>query len=65
MGFFVPEMKGIPLEEIARLFGEPENIMVYSGDIRVNRNNHQLVVGDLARAAVADHEKEGCGLQEW
>jgi len=29
MGFFIPEMKGIPLEEVAKLFGDTKKIVVF------------------------------------
>jgi hypothetical protein len=48
LGFFVvwwwlPETKGIPLEEMAKLFGDTD-IAVYQEDIHVDHNTHELVV---------------------
>ena len=43
--FFLPETKGIPLEEMAKLFGDTEDIAVFSDDIHVDHNTHELVVG--------------------
>jgi MFS family permease len=42
--FILPETRGIPLEEIAKIFGETEDIMVFSEDLHVDRNTHELVV---------------------
>jgi hypothetical protein len=41
----LPETKGLPLEEIAAIFGDTEDIMVYSADIHINHTTHQLEVG--------------------
>ena len=42
--FILPEIKGIPLEEIAKIFGETEDIMVFSEDLHIDKNTHELVV---------------------
>lgn len=42
--FILPETKGIPLEEIAKIFGETEDIMIYSEDVHLDQNTHELVV---------------------
>src|SRR6266536_4099824 len=44
MGFVLPETKGIPLEEIAALFGDMDEVMVWSSDIHVDHATHELVV---------------------
>ena len=40
---FLPETKGIPLEEMAKLFGDTD-IAVYQEDIHVDHNTHELIV---------------------
>jgi hypothetical protein len=40
---FLPETKGIPLEEMARMFGD--EVVVTLEDVSVNRDTHELVVG--------------------
>jgi hypothetical protein len=42
--FVLPETKGIPLEEMAKLFGDTDDIMVYAEDIHIDHNTHELVV---------------------
>lgn len=42
--FYLPETKGVPLEEIAALFGDTEEIMVFSEDIHVDLATDHLVV---------------------
>ena len=42
--FVLPETKGIPLEELAVIFGDDDEIVVYMKDIHVDHNTHQLVV---------------------
>jgi hypothetical protein len=43
--FVLPETKGIPLEEMAKIFGDTEDIMVFSSDLHIDHNTHELVVG--------------------
>lgn len=42
--FYIPETKGVPLEELAALFGDDDEIVVYMKDIHVDHNTHELVV---------------------
>jgi hypothetical protein len=42
--FVVPETKGVPLEELAAIFGDDDEIVVYMKDIHVDHKTHQLVV---------------------
>ncbi|KAF2404022.1 MFS general substrate transporter [Trichodelitschia bisporula] len=49
--FVLPETKGIPLEELAQIFGDTDDIMVYAADIHVDATTHELVV--------QEHGKEG------
>jgi hypothetical protein len=41
---FIPETKGIPLEEVAALFGDQDEVMVLSQDIQVDPNSEEVVV---------------------
>lgn len=42
--FVLPETKGIPLEEIAKIFGETDDIMVFAEDVHLDKTTHELVV---------------------
>jgi hypothetical protein len=42
--FVIPETKGVPLEELAAVFGDDDEIVVYMKDIHVDAATHQLVV---------------------
>ncbi|KAF2107746.1 general substrate transporter [Lophiotrema nucula] len=54
MIFVLPETKGIPLEEMAKIFGETEDVVVFTDDLHVDHNTHELVVarkGELEHVA--------------
>ena len=36
--------QGVPLEEIAALFGDTDEVMVFSKDIHVDHATHELVI---------------------
>lgn len=44
--FMLPETNGIPLEEMAKLFGDDEHIAVYSTAIHLDHNTHDLVIDE-------------------
>ena len=44
--FVLPETKGIPLEEMAKLFGDDEHIAVYSTAIHLDHNTHELMIDE-------------------
>jgi hypothetical protein len=52
MIFALPETKGRPLEEMAVLFGDAEEIMIYSEDIHVDYTSHEVVVGPLGATSL-------------
>ncbi|KAI9877083.1 MAG: hypothetical protein M1823_007164 [Watsoniomyces obsoletus] len=37
-----PETKGLPLEEVARIFGDEDQVMVFSEDIVINHDDHEV-----------------------
>jgi hypothetical protein len=44
LAIFLPKTKGVPLEEMAKLFGDVDEIQVFAADIHVDHNTHELVV---------------------
>ncbi|KAF1813976.1 MFS general substrate transporter [Eremomyces bilateralis CBS 781.70] len=44
--FVLPETKGIPLEEMAKIFGDADDVVVFAEDIHVDQHTHDLVVED-------------------
>ncbi|OAG43644.1 hypothetical protein AYO21_02230 [Fonsecaea monophora] len=44
--FLIPETKGVPLEEMAKVFGEKDEVQVFAEDIHIDQNTHRLVVED-------------------
>ena len=52
---WLPETKGVPLEEIAAIFGDADEVMVFSEDIHIDHNTHDLVV-DTHTGATVDNK---------
>ena len=72
--FFIPETKGIPLEEMAKLFGDTD-VQVFAEDIHIDHDTHELVVDehgnhDVQRVATEaggpgyDNEKHANGAAD-
>lgn len=40
----LPETKNIPLEEMAALFGDTDEVAVFSTQIHMNKNTHEISV---------------------
>ena len=53
----VKETKGLPLEEIAALFGERDQVTVFAANIHVDHTNHEVVVEDSEVGDVDQVEK--------
>ncbi|KIX98818.1 uncharacterized protein Z520_05279 [Fonsecaea multimorphosa CBS 102226] len=56
---FLPETKGVPLEEMAVLFGDSEEVVVFSENIHVDHTTHELVVdprGESSISQAGEHE---------
>lgn len=49
--FFIPETKNIPLEEMAKIFGDTD-VQVFAEDIHIDRNTHELVVDEHGNHSV-------------
>lgn len=52
---YLPETKGVPLEEIAAIFGDADEVMVFSEDIHVDHTTHDLVI-DTHTGATVDNK---------
>jgi hypothetical protein len=50
----LPEPKGIPLEEMARIFGD--EVVVNLDDVQINHDTHELVIGGGALEHVATYQ---------
>jgi hypothetical protein len=68
MFFFFPDTKGLPLEEIAAIFGDADEVAIYQRDIEIDHKDHRIIdrtVGDDAKLPEAvhteniHHSKEG------
>ena len=66
----LPETKGVPLEELAAIFGDDDEIVVYMKDIHIDHNTHQLVVdhqkgtAELGRIATELHSGRKTTVEE-
>jgi hypothetical protein len=55
--FWVPETKSAPLEELAAIFGDTDEVKIYSNDIFVN-DDKQVVTDDHHHTGQSVTEKE-------
>lgn len=62
--FYLPQTKGVPLEEIAAIFGDTEEVMVFSKDIHVDHATHDLVVDTSTGATVDDKASTEAGSDQ-
>ena len=60
--FFIPETKGLPLEEVAAIFGDREEVVVWSGEIRAE--DVDGVVGEEGMKGVEEGDGEAVGRAE-
>ena len=49
MLFLFPDTRGLPLEEIAAMFGDEDEVAVYQAEIEVDLTTHRII----------DHHGEG------
>lgn len=56
--FVVPETKNIPLEEMAKLFGDTDDIAVYAEDIHLDPTTHQIVTDEHGHRRVFKRSDE-------
>ncbi|KAL6241017.1 hypothetical protein RBB50_012112 [Rhinocladiella similis] len=58
MLFFFPDTKGVPLEEIAAIFGDADEVAIYQRDIEIDHTTHSIITHDH------EAEKAGAGVTE-
>lgn len=51
MFFILPETKNIPLEELSAIFGDEDEVVLYSRDIVIDNNTHKLVLNTHTEGA--------------
>jgi hypothetical protein len=56
--WFIPETKGVPLEELAAIFGDTEDVKVYSAEIHVTDGNKNVLEYGHPGKEVAHSEQE-------
>jgi hypothetical protein len=44
MWIFWPDTRGLPLEEIAAIFGDADEVAIYQADIEIDRGTGQVVI---------------------
>lgn len=65
--FFVPETKGVPLEEMAAVFGDADDVAVWVRDINFRPGTHELQraeEGAEGKEGVRHAEGKGVGIDE-
>jgi len=57
MWIFFPDTNGLPLEEVAAIFGDVDEVAIYQADIQVDHNTHTIIVKSEREqgAEKADH----------
>lgn len=60
MLFFFPDTKGVPLEEIAAIFGDADEVAIYQRDIEIDHTTHDIITHDHDR----ETEKVATGVME-
>ena len=53
MCFSIPETKGIPLEEMAELFGDNEEVIVHLRDIHMDEVTHEIIATSTAEESTS------------
>lgn len=43
MWFLFPDTNGLPLEEIAAIFGDEDEVAIYQREIEIDHNTHAIV----------------------
>jgi MFS family permease len=51
--FFWPDTRGLPLEEIAAIFGDADEVAIYQRDIEIDHNTHAIIDHHVGREKVS------------
>jgi sugar porter (SP) family MFS transporter len=67
---YIPETKGVPLEELAQLFGDEDEVVVYLRDVHIDRNTHELIMSrhnggdnELSRVVTELHKRNAVTVE--
>jgi hypothetical protein len=55
MWIFWPDTKGLPLEEIAAIFGDADEVAIYQAEIEIDRNTRAVIIHRAGEKMEADH----------
>ena len=58
MWIFWPDTKGLPLEEIAAIFGDADEVAIYQAEIEIDRTTHQVVIHRAGEKAGGERHVE-------
>ena len=65
MLLFWPDTNGLPLEEIAGIFGDSAEVAIYQADIEIDGNTHSVIVRERgSREKVGEHVESLRGSSE-
>lgn len=65
MWFFFPNTKGLPLEEVAAIFGDAHEVAIYQRDLEIDADHHVVehreIVEKSGRSGIteATHKEQG------
>lgn len=56
MWIFWPDINGLPLEEVAALFGDADDVGVFEADIEIDPNTHTITEKGDGSGSGEDHK---------
>lgn len=56
MWFFFPNTKGLPLEEVAAIFGDEDEVAIYQRDIDIDEEHH--IVDVKPKGSQSSHDEK-------
>lgn len=55
MWIYFPDTNGLPLEEIAAIFGDEDEVAIYQADIQIDQNTHAVIMRGNEEKVDHDH----------